>query len=80
MHVGLLLNTEKHKLSKRDGALAVASYRAQGYFPEALSNFLALLGWSHDQHNDILGREELIENVRKQISLQVYMLIKYRLV
>jgi glutamyl-tRNA synthetase len=64
LHVGLLLNTEKAKLSKRDGSLAISSYRDQGYFPEALSNYLALLGWSHDVHSDVLSREELIEHVR----------------
>jgi len=68
VHVGLLLNTEKHKLSKRDGSLSVSSYRIRGYFPEALSNFLALLGWSHDQKKDILDREELIEHVRRCIQ------------
>ncbi len=44
-HVPLLLNPDKSKLSKRQGDVAVEDYRAKGYLPEALVNFVALLGW-----------------------------------
>ena len=45
-HLPIILNAERKKLSKRDGATGVSEYRALGYLPDALVNFLALLGWS----------------------------------
>jgi glutamyl-tRNA synthetase len=45
-HVGMILAPDRSKLSKRHGATAVSDYLAQGYLPEAFCNFLALLGWS----------------------------------
>ncbi len=45
-HVPLILGTDKKRLSKRHGATAVGEYETQGYLPEAMVNFLALLGWS----------------------------------
>ena len=47
-HVLALLGPDGRKLSKRHGAITVDEFRAQGYIPEALVNFLALLGWSYD--------------------------------
>ncbi|KAI1005754.1 hypothetical protein K3495_g2464 [Podosphaera aphanis] len=61
-HVGLLLDKEGQKLSKRAGSVDVSSFRAQGIFPETLTNFLALLGWSHNQANDVMSLEDLINN------------------
>jgi nondiscriminating glutamyl-tRNA synthetase len=49
------------KLSKRDGAKSVLDYKAEGYVPEALVNFLALLGWHPQGDNEILSMSELIE-------------------
>ena len=49
------------KLSKRHGAVTVEEFRAQGYIPEALVNFLALLGWSYDDKTTIMSRDELVE-------------------
>ena len=49
------------KLSKRHGAITVEDFRAQGYLPEALVNYLALLGWSYDDHTEIMSRDELVE-------------------
>lgn len=51
----------KGKLSKRLGALSMVEYRRQGYLPEALVNFMALLGWSPGDDREIMPREELIE-------------------
>ncbi len=48
------------KLSKRHGSVTVDEFRAQGYVPDALVNYLALLGWSYDDKTTIMSREELI--------------------
>ncbi|KAI9649323.1 Glutamate--tRNA ligase mitochondrial [Ciborinia camelliae] len=61
-HVGLLLDKDRKKLSKRDGAIDIATYRDAGYFPETVINFVALLGWSHDRSHDIMSMQELIYN------------------
>ena len=53
IHLGVILGPDGKKLSKRHGAASVADYRREGYLPEALSNYLALLGWTHPA-----GREE----------------------
>jgi glutamyl-tRNA synthetase len=49
------------KLSKRDGAKDILEYRDEGYLPEAMINFLALLGWHPEGEQEILSREELLE-------------------
>jgi glutamyl-tRNA synthetase len=61
-HVSRVLGSDKGKLSKRHGAHSVLEYRDQGYLPQALVNFLALLGWSLDDHTDIMSLQTLIEN------------------
>lgn len=48
------------KLSKRDGATSILDYRAQGYLPEAMLNFLASLGWNDGTEQEIFSRDELI--------------------
>lgn len=53
IHLGLILGPDGKKLSKRHGAASIADYRQDGYLPEALVNYLALLGWTHPE-----GREE----------------------
>lgn len=60
-HVPLILGPDKTRLSKRHGATAVGEYEKKGYLPEALFNFLALLGWSPGDDREILSRQELIE-------------------
>ncbi|MDZ7266636.1 MAG: glutamate--tRNA ligase [candidate division KSB1 bacterium] len=60
-HVPLILGPDKTRLSKRHGATAVGEYAKKGYLPEALFNFLALLGWSPGDDREILSRQELIE-------------------
>jgi len=59
-HLPILLNTERKKLSKRDGATALSDYRRLGYLPGALLNFLALLGWSPGNDRELLSLEEII--------------------
>jgi len=58
-HVSLIVNHERQKLSKRDGATAVAQYRDLGFMPEAILNYLCLLGWSHPKEVDIFTKEEI---------------------
>jgi len=59
-HLPMLLGTDRSKLSKRHGAVSITQYREQGYLPEAMVNFLALLGWSLDDRTEIISRQELI--------------------
>jgi len=61
-HLPMILGTDRAKLSKRHGAVSITEYREQGYLPEAMVNFLALLGWSLDDKTEILSRQELIDN------------------
>jgi glutamyl-tRNA synthetase len=58
-HLPLLLNPDKSKLSKRQGDVAVEEYRNRGFFPEALVNFVALLGWNPGDEREIFTLEEL---------------------
>jgi glutamyl-tRNA synthetase len=61
-HMPLILNPDgKGKLSKRQGAASALAYHAEGYLPEALVNYLLLLGWSYDDHTEIFSRDEMIE-------------------
>ncbi|HTM02375.1 MAG TPA: glutamate--tRNA ligase [Vicinamibacterales bacterium] len=59
-HVPLILGADKKRLSKRHGATSVTEYQRQGYLPEAMVNFLALLGWSPGDDRELMSREELI--------------------
>ncbi len=59
-HLPLLLGEDKKKLSKRHGAVAVGDYRERGIRSEAMLNFLALLGWSPADGQEILSRDDLI--------------------
>jgi nondiscriminating glutamyl-tRNA synthetase len=60
-HLSVVLGTDRQKLSKRHGATSCHEYAERGYLPEALCNFIALLGWSSPKGQEILSREELIE-------------------
>jgi glutamyl-tRNA synthetase len=60
-HVPLLNGPDGRKLSKRHGAITVEDFREQGYIPEAFVNFMALLGWSYDDHTEVMSRDELVE-------------------
>jgi glutamyl-tRNA synthetase len=60
-HVPSVFGADGKKLSKRHGAVSVDEFRAAGYVPEALMNFLALLGWAPDGETTIMSRDELVE-------------------
>ena len=60
-HLSLLLNTDKSKLSKRQGDVSVEDYRDKGYLKEALINFLALLGWNDGTNEEIFSMKQLIK-------------------
>lgn len=60
-HVPLLRNTDKSKLSKRGNSVWASWYLEQGFLPEAILNFLALMGWSHPEGKEIFSIEEFIE-------------------
>lgn len=60
-HVPQVLGPDKSKLSKRHGATSVLAYRDMGYLPEAMVNYLALLGWAYDASTEIMSKQELIE-------------------
>lgn len=61
-HLPMILGTDRSKLSKRHGATAINEYRDQGYLAEAMTNFLALLGWSLDDKTELMSREDIIKN------------------
>lgn len=58
-HVSLLIGADRQKLSKRHGATSVNLYRNENYQPEAMCNYLCLLGWSHPTEKDIFDKSEL---------------------
>src|SRR5438067_5608137 len=60
-HVPNVNGEDGRKLSKRHGAITVEEFRTAGYVPDALVNFLALLGWSYDDKTTIMSRQELID-------------------
>ena len=60
-HVPLILGADKKRLSKRHGATSVTEYARQGYLPEAMFNFLALLGWSPGNDQELFTREALVQ-------------------
>jgi nondiscriminating glutamyl-tRNA synthetase len=60
-HVSLILGQDRSKMSKRHGSVSVVSYQEKGYLPEALVNFLVLLGWSPEGEKEIFTIDELIE-------------------
>ena len=61
-HISLILGSDRQKMSKRHGATSLVQYREMGYLPEALFNFLALLGWSPEGEQEILSPEEIIKS------------------
>lgn len=65
-HLSLLLSPDRSKLSKRQGDVAVEDFMAKGYLPEALINYVALLGWNPGTEQEFFTMEELVE----QFSLE----------
>jgi glutamyl-tRNA synthetase len=60
-HVPVILSKDGGKLSKRKGAASVMDYKAEGFLPDAMVNFLALIGWAPGDDREKMGRQELIE-------------------
>ncbi len=60
-HLPLLLNPDKSKLSKRQGDVAVEDYKKKGFLPQAINNFVALLGWNKGDDQEKFSIEELVE-------------------
>ena len=60
-HLPLILGPDKQRLSKRHGATSVGAYRDMGILPEALVNFLALLGWTPSEQKEIVSPEEMVK-------------------
>jgi len=65
-HLPMILGQDRSKLSKRHGATSVTEFQDEGYLPQAMLNFMALLGWSLDDKTEIFSRDELI----KQFSIE----------
>ncbi len=65
-HLPLILGPDKTKLSKRHGAVSIADYESQGYLPEAMINFMAMLGWNPGDDQELFTLKELI----KEFSLE----------
>jgi glutamyl-tRNA synthetase len=63
-HIANVFGTDGKKLSKRHGAVSVDEFRTAGYLPEALVNFLALIGWAPDGETTIMTRAEILERFR----------------
>ena len=61
-HLPSVLNKERKKLSKREGDVAVEDFRASGYLPEGIVNYIALVGWGPSTNQEILSMDELIED------------------
>lgn len=61
-HVPMILGPDKTRLSKRHGATSVGEYRKAGYLPEAMVNYLALLGWSLNATETVFSREDLVRH------------------
>lgn len=59
-HLSLILDEDRQKLSKRKGATSCHEFKMEGYLPEALKNFVALLGWSHADGKEIMTMQEMI--------------------
>lgn len=60
IHLPTVLNKDRKKLSKRQGDVATSDFKNKGYLPEALINYLALVGWSPKDNKEILSMDELI--------------------
>jgi glutamyl-tRNA synthetase len=64
VHLPLVLGSDRSKLSKRHGAKSIREYRQEGYLPEAILNFVALLGWHPEGDKEIVSIEEMIKEFK----------------
>ena len=62
-HIPLILNPNGSKMSKRDAGASVADYEEQGYLPEAVRNYLCLLGWSPKDNREIVAIEDVVSQI-----------------
>ena len=62
----MILGEDKKRLSKRHGATGVQSYRDEGFQPESLLNYLALLGWNPGTEEEIMDLDQLREELKKE--------------
>lgn len=60
-HISLILGSDRQKMSKRHGATSLVQYRDMGYLPEAMFNFLSLMGWSPEGEEQVLSKEDIIK-------------------
>ena len=60
-HIPLILGEDRSRLSKRHGATSIAEYKEQGYVPDAMVNYLCLLGWSPGNNREIVPKDEIIK-------------------
>jgi len=82
VHIPLILGMDRSKLSKRHGAVAIAEYRKEGFLPEALFNFMSLLGWSPGGNRELMSKEEIaaafsIKNINKVSAVFDYEKLKW---
>ncbi len=78
-HMPLIRNADHSKISKRKNDVSILSYREKGYLPEAMINFMALLGWSHPEGKEVFDLEEFLQTVtldRVQTTAPVFDLDK----
>lgn len=61
-HLSTILGPDRTRLSKRHGSTSISEYRKRGFLPQAMINYLALLGWSHPELKEVMSMNELIEN------------------
>ena len=61
IHCSLLIGHDRQKLSKRHGATSLQHYKNAGYLPEAINNYLVLLGWSHPEEKDVFELNSIVE-------------------
>ncbi len=69
-HIPLILGSDRSRMSKRHGATAIREYRQEGFLPDALVNYLSLLGWSPGNNQELISRQELIEKFDLQRVLK----------
>ena len=61
-HLPMIMGSDRAKLSKRHGATAIGEYEHDGYLPEAMRNFMVLLGWSLDDKTEVMSTQAIIDN------------------
>nr|MBC8421407.1 glutamate--tRNA ligase [Actinomycetota bacterium] len=73
IHLPMILGSDGHKLSKRHGSISIETYQEDGFLPEAIVNYIALLGWAYDEKTTLFSLTDLIdkfslENINKKSS------------